>query len=128
MSVAFEALSSLVVASELWNHYAAAVVKLRLPYTSIPTTRGRRASGRSSLDFVALVVHGLSAASVFGDVIGVRLAIATGLLAAVFGFFLALTAAPAWFSGGMSLPWLAGARGIGAASPGPALFTALVVS
>ena len=107
--VPFEALSSLVVASELWNHYAAAVVKLRLRYTSIPTTRGRRASGRSSLDFVALVVHGLSAASVFGDVIGVRLAIATGLLAAVFGSFLAMTAAQAWVSGGVSLPWLAAA-------------------
>ena len=105
--VPFEALSSLVVASELWNHYAAAVVKLRLRYTSIPTTRGRRASGRSSLDFVALVVHGLSAASVFGDVIGVRLAIATSLLAAVFGSFLAITAAQAWVSGGVSLPWLA---------------------
>lgn len=103
----FEALSSLVVASELWNHYAAAVVKLRLRYTSIPTTRGHRASGRSSLDFVALVVHGLSAASVFGDVIGVRLAIATGFLAAVFGIFLAITAAQVWFSGGMSRPWLA---------------------
>jgi glycosyltransferase involved in cell wall biosynthesis len=105
--VPFEALSSLVVASELWNHYAAAIVKLRLCYTSIPTTRGRRASGRSSLDFVALVVHGLSAASVFGDVIGVRLAIATGLVTAALGSFLAMTAADAWFSGGVSLPWLA---------------------
>jgi SAM-dependent methyltransferase len=56
---------------------------------------------------VALVVHGLSAASVFGDVIGVRLAMATGFMAAIFGTFLAITAAQAWFSGGMSLPWLA---------------------
>jgi polyisoprenyl-phosphate glycosyltransferase len=70
-------LSSIVAVSELWNHYAAAVVKARLPYTTIPTRRGTRLHGRSSMRFVSLVTHGLSAMSVFGDAIGVRLLIAS---------------------------------------------------
>lgn len=81
-------LSPLVVGSELWNHYAAAVLKVGVPYRSIPTTRARRVAGESRMNVVALVVHGLSAISVFGDVIGVRLllvglALGTPLLAAV---------------------------------------------
>jgi polyisoprenyl-phosphate glycosyltransferase len=72
-----ERLDSLIVVSELWNHYAAAVVKSRQPFGTIPTRRATRLSGRSSMDFVRLVAHGLSAISVFGDVIGVRLLVAT---------------------------------------------------
>lgn len=73
--------SRLVVSSELWNHYAAAVLKTRLPYISLPTTRGQRVHGESRMNFVALVVHGLSALSVFSDTLGVRL-----LVLSLFGF------------------------------------------
>jgi hypothetical protein len=66
-------LSSLIVFGELWNHYAAAVFRSRLPYTMIPIARGRRIAGRSHMSFVTLVMHGLSALSVFADVAGVRL-------------------------------------------------------
>ena len=77
-----ERLESLIVVSELWNHYAAAVVKSRQPYATVPTRRADRLSGRSGMDFVRLVAHGLSAISVFGDIIGVRLLVATfGLIA-----------------------------------------------
>lgn len=78
-------LSRLVSASDLWNHYAAAVFKSRLPYETIETSRGVRYSGNTRMDFVALVTHGLSAMSVFGDRIGVRLLAATlaGTLAMV---------------------------------------------
>ena len=72
-----ERLDSLIVVSELWNHYAAAVVKSRQPFGTIPTRRANRLSGRSSMNFVRLVAHGLSAISVFGDIIGVRLLVAT---------------------------------------------------
>jgi len=74
-------LSSLVVVAELWNHYAAAVVRSRQPSCAIPTRRARRLSGRSSMDFVGLVTHGLSAISVFGDVVGVRLLLVSIVLA-----------------------------------------------
>ena len=67
----------LVAMSDLWNHYAAAVVKSRIPYTGVVTTRGFRYSGATKMNYIALVTHGLSAMSVFGDRIGVRLLAAT---------------------------------------------------
>jgi hypothetical protein len=73
------ALNRLVAVSELWNHYAAAVHKARLPIASVPTERSRRLEGPSRMDVVALVVHGLSAMAVFGDRIGVRLLIVVAL-------------------------------------------------
>jgi glycosyltransferase involved in cell wall biosynthesis len=66
-------LRSLVVAPELWNHYAAAVRACRLPQCSVPTARGKRLAGERRMNFVSLVIHGLSAISVFSDVVGVRL-------------------------------------------------------
>jgi glycosyltransferase involved in cell wall biosynthesis len=68
-----EALETLVVTSELWNHYAASVFRTHLPFCMIPTSRGSRLAGRSRLNFIGLVLHGLSAISVFGDVVGARL-------------------------------------------------------
>jgi len=73
----FHYLSTLVVMSELWNHYAAAVFRSNLPFTMIPIPRGTRITGTSRMNFVALVSHGLSAISVFGDIVGVRLLIAS---------------------------------------------------
>jgi hypothetical protein len=66
-------LESLVVVSELWNHYAAAAFKSRQPTLFVPTRRARRLDGRSSMNFISLVVHGLSAISVYSEVVGVRL-------------------------------------------------------
>ena len=74
-------LDRLVVTSDLWNHYAAAVVKMKLPYATVPIDRSKRFTGESKMGFVGLVIHGLSAMSVFGDTVGVRLL----LLCAVFG-------------------------------------------
>jgi glycosyltransferase involved in cell wall biosynthesis len=78
-AVPYASLATFVVVSEAWNHYAAAVFKARIPYTMIPIARGTRLAGRSTMNFVSLVTHGLSAISVFGDVVGVRLLIATML-------------------------------------------------
>ncbi len=77
------ALAQLVVSSEIWNHYAAAVVNSRIEYGSVPTRRAPRLGGRSTMDFTALVVHGLSALSVYSHTIGVRLLQAVGVLAAI---------------------------------------------
>jgi polyisoprenyl-phosphate glycosyltransferase len=74
-------LSSLVVVAELWNHYAAAVFRSRQPHCMIPTHRARRLRGGSTMNFVALVAHGLSAISVYSDVVGVRLLVMSVLLA-----------------------------------------------
>jgi polyisoprenyl-phosphate glycosyltransferase len=78
-------LRRLVAVSDLWNHYAAAVFQARIPFVTIPTTRGNRYAGESQMNFVALVTHGLSAMSVFGDRIGVRLLIVTCALTFMVG-------------------------------------------
>ena len=75
-------LSGLVVVSELWNHYAAAVLRSRQPYVTVPTSRAARLDGRSHMNFVSLVVHGMSAISVYGDLVFVRLIVFALLLAA----------------------------------------------
>ena len=74
------AVQQLAVISETWNHYAAAVFNSRIPYDMVPTPRDRRLGGRSRMNFTALVVHGLSALSVFSHIIGVRLLIASAIL------------------------------------------------
>lgn len=78
--VSASALDRLVVSSDLWNHYAATVVKARVPYRTIPTARARRLAGRTRMNWVGLVVHGLSAMAVFADRIGVRLLLSSLLL------------------------------------------------
>ena len=92
----FHLLKRLVVASELWNHYAAAVHKIRLPSEMVPTLRARRLTGSSTMNFISLATHGLSAMSVFGERIGVRMLTATitlgcaTLLCVVVGLVLSL--------------------------------------
>jgi glycosyltransferase involved in cell wall biosynthesis len=76
-------LERLAVSSELWNHYAASVFKSRLPIQSIPIDRARRLSGVSRMSFVSLVLHGLSAISVFAETVVVRLLVALGVLGVV---------------------------------------------
>ena len=80
-------LTTLVVMSEMWNHYAAAFFRSGLPFTTIPIPRGYRIAGTSKMNFVTLAVHGISAISVFGDVVGVRILIGSmaGSLMALFG-------------------------------------------
>ena len=78
------AIDILVVTSELWNHYAAAIFKARIPIDMIPVHRARRICGQSKMNFVSLVGHGLSAISVFGDTVGVRLLIASGAMIVIF--------------------------------------------
>jgi hypothetical protein len=76
-------LDKLVVVGELWNHYAASVFRARLPRASIPVKRATRIAGHSQMDFVSLVVHGLSAISVYSDLVGVRVLATTSVLIAI---------------------------------------------
>jgi glycosyltransferase involved in cell wall biosynthesis len=72
-----ECLERLAAVSEMWNHYAASVFHARIPSDSIPIDRSTRLSGRSRMNFVSWVVHGLCAISVYGDVVAVRLLVTT---------------------------------------------------
>jgi polyisoprenyl-phosphate glycosyltransferase len=66
-------LGTLAVTSELWNHYSAAVIRSGLPMMTTPIPRGYRIAGSSKMNFVTLAAHGMSAISVYGDIVGVRL-------------------------------------------------------
>lgn len=78
--IPYKVLRRLVVVSELWNHYAVGLLKAKVPYTEISSHRGIRLAGKPKMNFVSLITHGLSAISVYGDVVGVRLLVATGTL------------------------------------------------
>jgi glycosyltransferase involved in cell wall biosynthesis len=99
-------LGRLVVVSDLWNHYAAAVFQSRIPYTMVPTARSRRLSGQSRMNFIALVAHGLSAIAVFADRVGVRILIAAGGVLAVALAVLGFSFARWLVSGHASPGWL----------------------
>jgi polyisoprenyl-phosphate glycosyltransferase len=58
---------------EMWNHLAAAAIRSRTRICRVPTARGQRYSGSSSMNLESLIVHGLSAISVFTDVLFARL-------------------------------------------------------
>ncbi len=69
-------LNNLVSYQELWNHYAAAVLNSRLPYTTVRADRGNRLRGQSQMNFVNLVVHGLSALFAYQELVSTRILIA----------------------------------------------------
>src|SRR5262245_6175531 len=98
-------LTRLVAMSDLWNHYAAAVIKSRIPYATIVTTRGVRYAGVTRMNYVALVTHGLSAMSVFGERIGVRLLAATVGAACLVLAGIVLSMLVSW-SAGTWAPWM----------------------
>jgi len=79
------ALVRLMASSDLWNHYAAAVDRGRLPRRLLPLARGRRLEGRSRMNFVSLLIHGLAAMSVFSDIISARLLAASAVFALLGG-------------------------------------------
>ena len=99
------AVRRLVAMPECWNHLAATVVKSRLPLGRLPTARGTRYAGRSTMNFVSLVVHGFSAFSVFIETAITRLllffgctsllAVAAAVVAVVLRFGTEL-AIPGW--------------------------------
>lgn len=68
-------LERLVYMNELWNHLAGSIIRARVPLVRVRTSRGRRYAERSTMNFVSLVLHGLSAMSVFGDFLFVRLTV-----------------------------------------------------
>lgn len=105
--IPFEVIPRLLVVSEIWNHYAAGILKSKLPHFEIPTRRGYRYHGKSSMNFTSLVIHGLSAISVHGETVGVRLLMAsfglmgflTAVLFTVIGVrFMTNLAIPGWAS------------------------------
>jgi glycosyltransferase involved in cell wall biosynthesis len=78
--IPYHLLNRLMGVSEIWNHYAASVFYARLPFDMIPIPRGDRIAGKPKMNIISLVVHGMSAISVFGETVAVRLLCFIGLL------------------------------------------------
>ncbi|TAE28339.1 MAG: glycosyltransferase [Cytophagales bacterium] len=68
-------LRKLAHVSEIWNNYPGGVIRSRLPYTAVPLERGKRLAGESKMNFVSLILHGLSTVSVLMDTTAVRIAL-----------------------------------------------------
>ena len=73
----------LVYMPELWNNLPAAVIRSRVRTAAVPLARGTRYAGQSKMNLASLVVHGLSAMSVYTDVIFVRIILLAGFVAGV---------------------------------------------
>ena len=102
----FRQAQKLAYVSEIWNHFPGGVIRSKLPYTSIPIERGTRLAGKSKMNFVSLVLHGLSAVSVHLDTVAVRILIGSlaMILLAIIGAVMVLiikflspeNASPGW--------------------------------
>ena len=67
------ALQRLVLMPELWNHYPSTIMKSRLEIIRMPLNRGERFAGRSRMNFISLVNHGLAGIAAFVDTAYARL-------------------------------------------------------
>lgn len=79
--------------TETWNHLAASIVRSRIPLIRVPTSRAKRYAGTSSMNFIALVLHGFGGMSVFIDIFLARLLvilISLGGLTLLIGLFVIL--------------------------------------
>ncbi len=104
-------LKRLVHAPEIWNHYSSGIMRSKLNYTFIPVQRGKRITGSSKMSFVSLVIHGLSAISVYIDVVAVRLLLTflilsgfsmIGVLIVLYFRFFTGLAIPGWATGAVT--------------------------
>ena len=68
-------LNKVVSIPSTWNHYSGSIVKSKIPFTTVPIDRGSRYHGSSKMNFVSLIIHGLSAISIYIEVVTVRLLI-----------------------------------------------------
>lgn len=64
----------------IWNNYPAALVRSKIPIVYVPTSRGRRYAGKSRMNLVSLIGHGLGAISVFNEAVFVRVLLFSALL------------------------------------------------
>lgn len=83
--LSFRQAKKLTYVSEIWNHFPGGIIRSKLPYSSIPIERGIRLAGKSKMNFVSLILHGLSAVSVHLDTVAVRILIGSLLMTAIAG-------------------------------------------
>lgn len=73
-------LENILFSPNIWNHYAATLLRARVPIHFLPTERGTRYFGQSKMNFVSLLLHGLGAVAVYSEVVIGRLLIGIAAL------------------------------------------------
>lgn len=100
-------ISKIIAQPAIWNHYSGSIIKSKLPFTLIPLDRGRRYFGQSKMNMVSLIVHGLSAISIYIEIVTVRLLLFSflGISVAIFAIVIVFAiktftvlAVPGWAS------------------------------
>jgi hypothetical protein len=105
-------LARLVHMPETWNHLAAAILRSGLPRRAVGCPRGRRYAGVSSMNIVTLLIHGLSALSVFSDVVFARMLMASCAIT-VLAIVMATTATVIRLASNLAVPgWATSVVGI----------------
>ncbi|RFB81563.1 glycosyltransferase [Methylovirgula sp. 4M-Z18] len=106
MALRARSVQRLAAMSETWIHVAGAVLASKLRVSFCPLDRGARYAGRSKMNFVGLVLHGLRGLMVFAEDVLVRVGIACAFIGglSIFGGALTLLlkllgyATPGWAS------------------------------
>jgi polyisoprenyl-phosphate glycosyltransferase len=83
VAMSLDAARRLANMSELWLSLPATLLRSHLPLHLVSTERGRRYYGTSHMNFVSLVIHGLSAVAVFVDRVLTRIILAALALLAL---------------------------------------------
>lgn len=65
-------IKAIVHDSNLWNNFAVAFLKSKIPFETINTERGSRYYGKSKMNLTGLIIHGLSGIAIFADVVTTR--------------------------------------------------------
>lgn len=93
--------------SEIWNNFPGGVIRSKLPFDSVPLDRGVRLAGKSKMNFSSLILHGMSAISVFLDFTAIRILFFAGVMVsfsvigagvAIYLKFVLNQATPGWAS------------------------------
>jgi polyisoprenyl-phosphate glycosyltransferase len=105
-------LPGLLISPDIWNHYAAAVFRSRIRFSTLPLPRGRRYLGASQMRYSSLVAHGLSAIAVFGEIVGARLILLVGGAVVLASFLLAVVVAVRLFTTYAIPGWATNAAGL----------------
>jgi polyisoprenyl-phosphate glycosyltransferase len=105
--VSRSALAAIIARPDTWNHYAASIVRSRIPFSTVALPRGNRYVGESHMRYSSLVIHGLSGISTFREIVGLRLMVAFSvILALLFGLLCA--GGFGWYlTGGVLFSWMA---------------------
>lgn len=104
-------LPTVVNISEIWNHYSGGILKAGLKFMTIPVARNKRYTGKSTMGWVSLVLHGLRSIAVYLDRVAARLLLlfviicgllGLGIIVVLYFKFFTDFAIPGWATSAMS--------------------------